>query len=183
MPKCYITADSRCSGVMKSSSEASRRNGRSIPSFFSRYISVVRFNPSFTAAPFGPPTFQPLACIAWRISARSESRSVIETAGSKSPDTILTEGGGRMGTTDVGSGFGSSPSCARITARSTRFWSSRILPGQLYDEKAVMVSGGIWRMFLFMRRLKISAKCSTRAGISLRRSRRGGSQMGNTLRR
>ena len=68
------------SGVTKSSSEAARRDGRSIPSLFIRCISVVRFKPSFIAAPFGPPIFQPLASSAWSMSARSESRSVIGAA-------------------------------------------------------------------------------------------------------
>jgi len=111
------------SDVAKSSSEA-RRDGRSIPSLFNRCISVVRFKPSFTAAPFGPPTFQPLACSAWSMSARSESRSVIGAprSGAEATGSIgMIEGEGIAGTADVRSGFGSTPSFARTTARSTRF--------------------------------------------------------------
>ena len=92
-------------------------------------------------------------------------------------------GEGAIGSTDVGSGFGSTPSCDRITARSTRFCSSRMLPGQEYDEKAAIVSAGMWWICLPMRRLKISTKCSTSAGISSRRSRRDGNEIGKTLSR
>ena len=156
---------------------------RSIPSFFIRNCNVDRFKPSFAAAPFCPAILQPLFCSARSISARSESRRVIGSGGSELANIGPGEGEGAMDTTDVGSGFGSTPSCARMTARSTRFCSSRILPGQWYDEKAAMVSGGICRMSLLMRRLKISTKCSTRAGISFRRSRRGGKEIGKTLSR
>ncbi len=121
--------DSGRSEVTKLSTRAARRDGRSIPSLFSRCISVVRFKPSFTAAPFGPPIFQPLACRAWSMSARSESRNVIGTE-SWSRGGFSVAGESVMGATAVGSGFGSTPSRARITARSTRFCSSRMLPGQ-----------------------------------------------------
>ena len=171
------------SGVMKLSGEAARRNGRSIPSFFIRNINVVRFKPSCTAAPFGPPILQPVASSVWSMSARSESRSVFGAAGSVSLDIVVGGGEGAVGATGLGSGFGSTPSWARMTARSTRFCSSRMLPGQEYDEKAAIVSGGMWRMCLLMRPLKISTKCSTRAGISSRRSRRGGNEIGKTLSR
>jgi len=80
--------------------------------------------------------------------------------GSEFSNIVPGEGEGAMDTTDVGSGFRSTPSCARMTARSTRFCSSRMLPGQWYDKKAAMVSGGICRTSLLMRRLKISTKCS-----------------------
>lgn len=111
-------------GVTNSSSEAARREGRSIPSLFNRCISVVRFKPSFIAAPFGPPIFQPLACSAWSMSARSESRSVIGAtrSGAEATGSIgMFEGEGIAGTADGRSGFGSTPSFARTTARSTRF--------------------------------------------------------------
>src|SRR5208337_1421442 len=104
------------------------------------------------------------------------------TAATESPhgDAMAGDANALIG---AGSGFGSTPSLDRITARSTRFCSSRTLPGQEYDEKAAIVSGGMWRMYLFVRRLKISTKCSTRSGISRRRSRRGGNEIGKTLSR
>ena len=168
------------SGVVKSLCGGEHRNGRSIPSFFIRRISVVRCKPSFTAAPFGPPITQPVVCRAWSTSMRSESRSVIGAAGSV---VVPGEGEEAICTTDEDSGLRNTPSCDRITARSTRFCSSRMLPGQEYDENAAIVSGGMSRMCLPMRRLKISTKCSTRAGISFRRSRSGGSEIGNTFSR
>jgi hypothetical protein len=155
---------------------------RSIPSFFILNCKVDRFKPSFEAAPFGPAILQPLASSACTISARSESRRFISEA-SGGPDILLIEGEGALGTADVGNGFGSTPSRARITARSTRFCSSRMLPGQEYDEKAAMVWAGMWRMCLAIRRLKISTKCSTSSGISTRRSRREGKEIGKTLSR
>ena len=94
---------------MKPLGEAGRRNGRSIPSFLIRNINVVRFNPSCVAAPFGPPILQPVASSVWSISARSESRSVLGTEGSGSP-VVSVGGEGAIGTTDLGSGFGSTPS-------------------------------------------------------------------------
>jgi hypothetical protein len=136
-----------------------------MPSFFILYISVVRFKPSLSAAPFGPPILQSVASSAWSMCARSESRSVICTeSGPRGGSSVAGEG--VMDPTAVGSGFGSTPSRARITARSTRFCSSRMFPGQECNEKAVRVSGGTWWMGLLMRRLKMPTKCSTRAGIS-----------------
>src|ERR1700760_4598179 len=99
---------------------------RSIPSFFILNCKVDRFKPSFEAAPFGPAILQPLACSACSISARSESRRFI-SKGSGSPDIVLIEDEGALYTADGGNGFGSTPSCARITARSTMFCSSRML--------------------------------------------------------
>jgi len=143
-PSIHIAAaDGGCSGGVKSSSDAARRNGRSIPSLFSRYISVVRFRPSLSAAPFGPPILQPVACSVQSISARSDSRIVICSGGSGFLDISPIEGGEGMGSADAGSGFKSTPSCARIMARATRFCSSRMFPGQEYDEKAAIVSGGM----------------------------------------
>jgi hypothetical protein len=41
----------------------------------------------------------------------------------------------------------------RITARSTKFCNSRVLPGQEYHWKAAMVSGGMLSTCFHMRRL------------------------------
>ena len=40
---------------------------------------------------------------------------------------------------DIGKGFGSTPSFDRITARSIKFCSSRTFPGQEYAVKALIV--------------------------------------------
>jgi len=90
--------------------------GRKIPSFCILWISVVRFNPSLAAAPFGPPITQPTASSVCRIRARSESRSVV------APGDLAA----RCSVSAMGRGFGSTPSLERITARSIRFCSSRI---------------------------------------------------------
>jgi hypothetical protein len=50
-----------------------------------------------------------------------------------------------------GRGFGSTPLLDRITARSIRFCSSRIFPGQGYAMKADSVSGGMCSIFLPIR--------------------------------
>jgi hypothetical protein len=61
--------------------------------------------------------------------------------------------------------------------------SSRIFPGQWYELSADIVSRGMCSICLPNRRPRISTKCVTSAGMSSRRSRRGGSWRGNTLRR
>jgi hypothetical protein len=58
---------------------------------------------------------------------RSESRSVNGTAGSV---VVPGEGEEAICTMEEDSGLRNTPSCDRITARSTRFCSSRMLPGQ-----------------------------------------------------
>jgi hypothetical protein len=52
--------------------------GRTIPSLFILYISVVRFSPNLTAAPSGPPIIQPAASNACKINARPTSFRVVE---------------------------------------------------------------------------------------------------------
>ena len=83
---------------------------REIPSLFILARSVVRLHPSLAAAPFGPPMTQPTCSSVSRILARSDSCELVvpkaETVG---------------GVCWRGSGFGRTPPCARITARSTRF--------------------------------------------------------------
>ena len=82
--------------------------GREIPSFFILAINVVRFTPSLAAAPVAPPTTHPTASRVCKIRARSESFNVLAK-----PVTASAPAGG--------SGFGSTPSFDRITARSMRF--------------------------------------------------------------
>ena len=106
--------------------------GREIPSFFILAISVVLFSPSRAAAPPDPPITQPVSCNARRIKARWESPNVL---------------GGGTGAfesfSDTANGFASTPLSERITARSTRFWSSRTFPGQEYDVNAARISCGM----------------------------------------
>src|SRR5262249_7800548 len=82
-----------------------------------------------------------------------------------------------------GIGLGSTPSFARMTARSIRFWSSRTFPGQEEEVKAAIVSGGMRRIDLRIRLAKSFTKWNINWGMSSDRSRNGGSSMGNTFRR
>src|SRR5271163_2546770 len=91
-------------------------------------MSVVRFKSSFAAAPFGPPITQPTDSRVHRIRARSESFRVVATEGAA------------LKTPAADKGLGSTPSLERITARSIRFCSSRMLPGHGYEINADMVA-------------------------------------------
>ena len=140
---------------------------------------VVRFSPSFHAAPRGPPTIQPACSSVSKIKERSESSKVI-AAGKVRVRCRL----GIMSSVGLfRSGFGSTPSRERITARSTKFCNSRMFPGHEYHWKAAMVSGGMQSTCLPMRRLNILTKCLTSAGMSSLRSLNAGSKMGNTFSR
>ena len=102
------------------------------------------------------PILHPVASNVWSISARSESRSVFGKAGSGSLCVVSVGVEGAIAATCLGNGFGSTPSWDRMTARSTRFCNSRMLPGQGYDENAAIASGGMSSICLSMRRLKIN---------------------------
>ena len=115
-----------------SSSRSSEGTGREIPNFLILAISVVLFSPSRAAAPPDPPITQPVSCNACRIKARCESLNVLG-AGT----------GGSESFSDTTNGFASTPLLERITARSTRFWSSRTFPGQEYDVNAARISCGM----------------------------------------
>jgi len=71
---------------------------------------VVRFSPSRTAAPWGPPTTQRVARNACKIKARWESKYVLGAGGTVTGFV-----------SDSGKGFPSTPSSDRITARSIKF--------------------------------------------------------------
>ena len=76
-------------------------------------MSVVRFKPSFAAAPFGPPITQPTNSSVRRIRMRSESLSVVDAG-----ETIAAAGEAVVVKIDLaGKGLGSTPSLERITAR------------------------------------------------------------------
>ena len=53
----------------------------------------------------------------------------------------------------AGKGLGSTPSSERITARSIKFCSSRMLPGHWYDVSADIVVEGMCSIWRLIRRL------------------------------
>jgi hypothetical protein len=93
--------------------------GRVIPSFCMRDSSVVGLRPSWTAAPDGPLTRQPVLSSAARICARSASWSVEpETGGAAALCEVIQSPSSRV-----------DPRLT-MTERSMMFASSRTLPGQ-----------------------------------------------------
>jgi transposase len=106
--------------------------GLEIPSLLILASRVVRFSPSLVAAPRCPPTIQPTCSSVSKIRARSESSQVI--------DEWKVRLGCRLGIMSSAcflcSGFESAPFRERITARSTKFCNSRMLPGgNVYGQK------------------------------------------------
>jgi len=69
------------------------------------------------------------------------------------------------------------------TARSIVFSSSRTLPGQSYCCSPASTPSSILSIFRPVRWACLRTKCSTSAGMSSRRSRRGGISIGMTLSR
>src|SRR5580698_3272882 len=100
--------------------------GREIPSFFILETRLVLGSPSRTAAPSGPPITQPVSSKVREIRDRAQSLRV--------PDRELGVVAfcGRTGVSGntEGSGSVSTALFDRMTARSIRFWSSRMFPGQ-----------------------------------------------------
>ena len=90
--------------------------GREIPSFFILEIRLVRGNPSRAAAPSGPPIIQAVSSSARKIKARVQSLNVLHrelrVVGFRFNPSVES---------DSGNGLGSTPSFARMTARSIRF--------------------------------------------------------------
>ena len=95
-----------------------------IPSFFMRDWRVVRFIPNRVAAPLGPLIVQPVVLRASRMCSRSASSNVV---GRSSLDPLTGAG---VSVTSYQTGAVRFVPFVRITARSTKFSSSRILPGQ-----------------------------------------------------
>ena len=113
---------------------------RLIPSFLIFDSSVCLGTPSFAAAPAGPETKPSASRSAFSIIAFSRSaRSVANT------DAAASLGVARV--SQVSSTKKVSPS-ERITARSTTFCNSRMLPGQSYAWKSSIVFASIFRIFL-----------------------------------
>src|SRR2546425_135049 len=94
-----------------------------------REASVVGLISSNSAAPPGPKTLPPLflsAAVMLSRSWRFQSSRVRTDAVSSGGSFVGFDGGASVG----GSSKCNGPLCARMTARSTAFWSSRMLPGQ-----------------------------------------------------
>src|SRR6516165_4665148 len=114
--------------------------GREMPSLFIFHRNVERFIPRRAAAPFGPPSTQPVSRRAPRMCSRSASASVLEGGG------WSVEGGGEESVFSClvppPSTLHPPPACKsprgtcsdapgeRMTARSMTFCNSRTLPGQ-----------------------------------------------------
>src|SRR5258707_8432133 len=96
--------------------------GRERPSFRILLFRVVRLSPSLSAAPLGPPITQFVSSRALRMWSHSASSSVTGAAGLSCCDQLRLSNGARK----IVPGD-------RITARSTKFCSSRTLPGQAYS--------------------------------------------------
>ncbi len=95
--------------------------GRKRPSFRILLLRVVRLTPSLFAAPFGPPITQFVSIRVLRMWLYSASPSVTGGAGlTCSAHRRLSNGARSVAPGD------------RMTARSTKFCSSRTFPGQAY---------------------------------------------------
>jgi len=159
-----------------------------IPSFLIRLRSVEGGRPRIAAAPCGP-EIRPLV---WRNTIRmwarsfslSDTKRLSPTSGiavtvSDSLSLIDMAGSTRI----AGGATVKIAPAAERTARSTRFSSSRTLPGQLYCSSAWSDCLLIERIERLNRALYLSMKCCTSNGMSAYRSRSGGSVIGKTLRR
>src|SRR5690242_18842273 len=80
---------SSASAVWSNASTFSWRTGRDIPSFFILEIKVVRFSPRRAAAPRSPPTIQPDASNARRITARCDSQKLPSCAEGNAAKLVL----------------------------------------------------------------------------------------------
>ena len=112
---------------------------REIPSLRILAMSVVLFSPSLEAAPLFPPTTQ---FVSWRVAmmcARSASASVRKTQF------------GTFWLVSSAIGARNSAPLVRITDRSIKFCSSRILPGHSYLTRAVITSSGMCSIGFRMR--------------------------------
>ena len=142
------------------------------PSFLILPINVVLLIPSIFAAPLGPPITQSAALIASRMNFDSACARVFgATDISRSGKTRLSRGATSDAPGDI------------MTARSMKFCSSRIFPGQQYCERACIVSSGTVSTRRFSRRTQSLTNAFTSNGMSSRRSRRGGRDRGKMFSR
>jgi DNA-binding NtrC family response regulator len=143
-----------------------------IPSFCMRDAKVVRGNPRRDAAPFGPDT-TPLDSLRMsRIWLRSTSASVRLFA-PVCGDAALSSS----------IGISTVEPDEQMTARSMTFCSSRTLPGHVWRLRHLSASSAISHTSLFNRDQSVRIKCLVMSGMSSRRSRRGGTRIGNTFNR
>jgi hypothetical protein len=142
-----------------------------IPSVFMRVISVVRLSPIRSAAPFAPPTRPLVSLRTRRILSRSSNFSI--------------DAGVAFKESSGSSGIAISSLSVRLstTARSTRFSSSRTLPGQCQRGSLRMDAVETLSIFFCIRRAYFCVKYFTSNGMSSGRSRKGGIRIGTTFRR
>ncbi len=122
--------------------------------------------------------------VAWRFQSCARSvRSMISRSGisrarlSGSVRSPVGAGAERVSSGGRSPGIRMSPR-ARITPRSMTFSSSRMLPGQAWAWRIVMVPSSISATFLLFSSLKRLRKCWARSGTSEIRSRSGGRWIG-----
>lgn len=144
----------------------------SIPKCFIFDCNVVRFKPSRTAAPRNPPICPRVS----RSARRMCSRSVASKVSSLIFSTAATDSNSASGDTRT-------EPCDSMTERSMKFSNSRTLPGQSHFMRASIILVGTLVMDLFIRRANFCTKCSTSNAMSSRRSRNGGTRIGNTFSR
>src|ERR1035437_1371995 len=147
---------------------------RLIPKCFSFDCSVVRFNPNRMAAPFSPP-IRPWLC-------RKARRMCSRSAASRVSSTRFFSAVVLIGTSSPNGGTSTEP-CVRITARSIKFSNSRTFPGHSNPPRISIVFLGMLVIDLLIRRANFWTKYSTSNGMSSRRSRNGGTRIGNTFSR
>jgi len=145
---------------------------REIPSFRMRPYKVVRLIPKRAAAPFGP-MITPCVCRSvLQMCSRFKSSRVM--ACSELPCATglnLARGEQRVWPR------------VRITLHSTKFCNSRMFPGQECEVRESITSSGILSIVFCIRAAYLATKCVTSKGMSSGRSRSGGTDIGNTLRR
>jgi hypothetical protein len=121
---------------------------------------VERFIPKLFAAPLGPAITHFVCFNVARKCLRSASSMVWHL--SKLGPVEISELTPRLDTCSTWPRL-------RITARSMKFWSSRIFPGQEWVTRSSLTLVGISSICLPICFANILTKCSTRSGISSRR--------------
>src|SRR5258708_7429626 len=190
-------------GTQMKATTASRGQERclgSMPNFLMREISVVRLIAIRAAAPSGPPTRPFVSRRTRMISSRSFSSNslaallVVPLLISLIVSLTIREisscepllFGVEDSTLDLRNsviGTSSDLPRVRITARSTKFSSSRMFPGHSQFVRVFIADAGIVSMCFCIRLANFWTKKRTSKGISSLRSRNGGMRMGNTFRR
>ena len=149
--------------------------GRSIPNFLSRFRRVLGCSPNFSAAFASPLMRQSHSSSTRRTCARSTSSIRMDVAG-------LALGGRSLSSPNPCASCSAVP-LVRMTPRSMTFSNSRTLPGQEYLVSCCMTSSGTDSIGLPILVFVRPRKYQTRRGMSLVRSRSGGTCKGKTCRR